>query len=306
MENVFKTLSLEERWKNSVHNRQPQKPDLVQSKKTLLQVTGQSLIANTLPSPLIEEPTLLESRERPFVNTSYRRAISLRNRLEQSTTLSSTNHLAQYFLSDQYTDYIKIKPFGIFNHNSTITLEDNAFIPNQGGLDSTPFIFNSLFFQGVVIKNGEITSISNTETPLSNILNYQGAIQVNGNYTSFTNVEQSIPTSQLQQDLNVTVTDPTSVNVIGFSQGLVQVPNGEIGSIAIVDSPGPTPSQGGKDATPFNYEPNRTPATPSVLRYAADRALAYFTLGCAGEVFGLARLGGSPPSLLRSSLNPPT
>jgi len=220
---------------------------------------------------------LLESRERPFVNTSYRTAISLRNRLEQSTALGSTNHLAQYFLSDQYTDYIKIKPFGTYNHNSTIVLEDGAFTPNQGESDATPFLFDSLFFQGVVIKNGEIVSVSNTETPLPNIINYQGAIQVNGNYTSFTNVEPSIPTSQLQQDINVVVPNPTDVNTIGFSQGLIQTSNCDVGSVVTIGDPVPTPAQGERDAVPFNYEPNRDPVTPSVLRYAADRALAYFT-----------------------------
>ncbi len=318
MANEFKTISLEERWKNSIHNRQPLPPQPVsqgssniilpeevsqgsvdlkipkrdpiqeqislkqipigpKKEPTTLKLTGQSLIANTIPNPVIVQAPLLESRERPFVNTDYRTAISLRNRLEQSTTLGSTNHLAQYFLSDQYADYIKVIPFGIFNHTSTIILEDGAFTPNQGGLDPTVFLFDSLLFQGVIVKNGEIVSIPNIETPLQNILNYQGAIQVNGNYVSFTNVEQSIPTSQLQQDLNVTVTNPADVNTIGFSQGLIQVPNGEIGSISIIDSPRPTPSQGGTSVLPFTYEPNRTPVNPSVLRYAADRALAYFT-----------------------------
>ena len=318
MENVFKTISLEERWRNSVYNRQPQKPQPVeqgsskvilpepvnqgsidikiptrfeveqdiQLKQTLqgpkkqpiqLKITGDSLLVNKIPSIPLPEYKPLDSFVRPFVNTKYRTAISLRNRLEQSTTLGSTNHLAQYFLSDKYADYIKVIPFGVYNHKSTIILDDGAFTPNQGGLDATPFLFESLFFQGVIIKNGEIVSISNTETPIQNILNYQGAIQINGNYFSFTNVELSIPTSELQQDLNVTVTEPKSPNMIGLSQGLVQLSNGVLGSIAILEDPGPTPAQGERDAIIFDFEPNRTPVTPSVLRYAADRALAYFT-----------------------------
>jgi hypothetical protein len=291
MANDFKTLSLEERWKNSVHNRQPQptqpvnqggvavplpqRPETQQSIQ--LKLTGQSLITNNLPSAIPSEVTPLESYERPFVNTKYRTAISLTDRLKQSTNLGSTNHLAQYFLSDQYTDYIKVIPFGTFNHTSTINLDDNTFTPTQGGLDASPFLFDSLFFQGVVVKNGEIVSISNTTSPTTNIINSQGAILVNGNYTSFTNVEPSIPTSQLQQDLNVQVSNPTDANAIGFSQGLVQTSNGEMGSITTIDDPNYTPTQGGTSVLPFTYEPNRTPVDPSVLRYAADRALAYFT-----------------------------
>jgi len=157
MAKLFKTISLEDRLRGSSYNELPHAPnpvnqgsiDLKQVDKgeklptAQLKLTPRRDEANSqiLKLTLVDrltksiEPLKVMSTKpisqiaRPFVNTKFRSAISLENRLKQ-TTLGSTAHLPQFFLSDIFTDYITIKPFGVFNHTSNIVLTQPTTLIN--------------------------------------------------------------------------------------------------------------------------------------------------------------------------------
>jgi len=196
MAKLFKTISLEERYNSSVHNELPAKVKAVNQGGILLQPAKpskelESALLKTLPNAVEQNSAILKGMVKgpesipPFVNTKFRSAISLADRLSQPK-IGSTTHLAQYFLSDVNTDYIKITPFGIFNHTSTTIIQPVKTNIAQGG--QNPIIFNPTLSQGLVYANGVASSFINVLVPTYDSLLLQGTFFGNGIYQSFTNI----------------------------------------------------------------------------------------------------------------------
>jgi hypothetical protein len=309
MAKLFKTISLEDRWKDSIYSRSPITPSTkdqgdIQLKQTpnaaeknsaiLKSLVGPDKI-NTIPTivPIIPKSNLAV----PFANTKYRSAINLEDRLKQPN-IGSTNHLAQYFLSDQHTNFIKIRPFEVLDHTSNTILNSVATNIAQG--DSGTLIPPSV----------PRTPTSNTiiNTPVADKITYQGVIISNGQYQSVVTPDTVTPLGGIAQSANITTTTPKSEASLGILQGMVidnagalkgpinvnetitlpkEIPSSIItatpvtipltvpASIAIVN-PKPTSDQGGTEGQPITFEPNRTSPTLNVLGYAADSGLALF------------------------------
>lgn len=174
----------------------------------------------------------------PYANTSFRSAINLADRLKQPVVVGTTTHLAQYFLSDQYTDYITITPFGIFNHTSDIKLNTPVISTNQGGTNPTPIVFapqhtsnvippipqaDSILKQGVVVSNSQFTSIINITTPIADTTLLQGVILDQNKQVSYITPELSAAAGALTRDPNIQTAVPISVQIISHIQGLVTI-----------------------------------------------------------------------------------
>ena len=309
MAKLFKTISLEDRWKDSIYSRSPitpatkdqgdtqlkQTPNAVEKNSAILKSLAGADKINTIPTivPITPKSNLAV----PFANTKFRSAINLEDRLKQPN-IGSTKHLAQYFLSDQHTDYIKIRPFEVLDHTSNTILNSVATDVAQG-------------------DSGTLTPPSTTRTPISNIVIntpvldktlYQGVVISNGQYQSVVTPDAVTPVGGIAQAANIITTTPKSQASIGVLQGMIidnagalkgpinvnetgilpkEIPSSIItatpatipltvpASIAIVN-PKPTSDQGGTDGQPITFEPNRTSPTLNVLGYVADSGLALF------------------------------
>ena len=333
MAKLFKTISLEERWKDSIYSKGPTLPHATKEIQTASlkiapdapkinsEILKQSLgtkTAKALPiiAPFITQP--ISKLAVPFANVKFRSVISLADRLKQPN-LGSTSHLPQFFLADQYTDYIKIKPTKTFEHTSTIVIQPplatvnqgsiiisspnatpaqgglNPVTPNatpaQGGLNPVIPTFNSTTAQGISYNNGLFSSFINISVPSYNSLLLQGTYLVGGNYESVTQI--TLTPQSIFQGPGTNPTAPLSQYSIAVLQGLILDQNNNLTSpivptipvtIAItipasikISDPVATPAQGGIDPTPIVFQPNRTTPILHVLKYAADRALAFFT-----------------------------
>ena len=206
MAKLLKTISLEDRLKNSIYNeiastmKMPNQGeiDLKQQERV---ADPQSIQLKQLPDPVIKNSNILKGilstrqsktittlgitkimsladASTPFVNTKFRSAISLSNRLKQ-TDLGSTTHLSQFFLSDIHTDYVKIKPFGVFNHTSTVEIRPLDGIVYQGGENPVIPSFNVNSAQGLLFSNGSYTSITQINVPAYDSLLLQGTVYSN-------------------------------------------------------------------------------------------------------------------------------
>jgi hypothetical protein len=195
MAKLFKTISLEERYNSSIHNELPAKVKAVNQGSILLQPAKpskelESALLKTLPNAVEQNNAILKGMIKgpasipPFVNTKFRSAISLADRLSQPK-IGSTSHLGEYFLSDVHTKYIKITPFGIFNHTSTTIIQPVKTNIAQGG--QNPIIFNPILSQGLIYANGVASSFINVLVPTYDSLLLQGTFFGNGVYQSFTN-----------------------------------------------------------------------------------------------------------------------
>jgi hypothetical protein len=318
MAKLFKTISLEDRWKGSTYSEGPILPQAIKDVQTAsLKITPEALKMNSellkqssgtkavkvLPTiiPFTTQP--ISKLAIPFTNTKFRSAISLVDRLKQPT-LGTTAHLPQYFLADQYTDYIKIKPTTVFEHTSTIVIQSPSTITNQGNItisspNATPAqgglnpvipTFNSTTAQGIIFSNGLFSSVINITVPSYNSLLLQGVYQQGSNYVSVANI--TLTPQSVFQGPGTDPTMPISQYSVTILQGLVFGQSNELVSpinpaipvtIPIVvpasitiTNPIATPIQGGVNPTPITFEPNRTAPILNVLRYAADRALAFF------------------------------
>lgn len=329
MAKLFKSISLEERWKNSIYNQGPMTPKSVEQGHIDLRPIKPLKDSPTaqlkkMPDVVEKNSALLKAMIKspakllPFVNTKFRSAISLADRLNQPK-LGSTTHLSQYFLSDIYTNYIKITPFGIFNHTSNITLRPFSFVPqqggqnpviaigqiNQGGTNPTAITFESMLHQGVFVSNGVYVSVINPTTSVladALIINPQTIISPSsGPDTNITNPQTAIGIVSTIRAIQLTqgmlynnryqlvsgIQPPTPITIS------LQIPP----SIIITNS-APTPKQGGKNPSyqifvpkqgyqssllsftrlsTFNPDPKSQTPILNVLKYEAQRALAYFT-----------------------------
>ena len=123
---------------------------------------------NDLEIKLIPEAATMPTSQ---VMSQFPNTINLGSRLTQPL-LGTTNHLSEYFLSDQYTNYINIKPFGVQNQISTvkittpnpvnqgsIQINTNLGIVNQGGTTITTPTYDSLLLEGTTLSNGVYLSL---------------------------------------------------------------------------------------------------------------------------------------------------
>lgn len=316
MAKLFKTISLEERLKASQYNELPSGPRPVNQgsseikpsipvpvseaamlkitpsredlQSQILKLTAQSKQVKTLPSIGEFQTRRLADLGIPFTNTKFRSAISLRNRLQQPG-LGSTTHLPQYFLSDQYTDYITIVLPRSVNQGST-TINTTILNVNQGsielgksrfdinaaqglvtinGVDFSHIrlgvqTFDPIRAQGLRLSNGILFSPTVTKPFVMNALLRQGTIFSNSVYSSFV-----IPTTpKASNDIARGGVVPSRVLTIVNQGGT------EVEEIVF------TPNQGSilLDVSGYlSFQPERKSPILNVLGYSADRLLATFT-----------------------------
>ena len=268
MAKLFQTISLEERLKNSSYNKLPEKPgpveqgnsnvrypqDLLKKEGYLLKLTPNAQKENSeiLKGYLTSKLT----PELPVIKTNFGIRISLEDRLKQRL-LGTTQHLAQYYLSDVYTDYIKIKPFGVYNHTSTLEIKPLGIFNHtstinidtpvasilQGGTNPTPFVFNSILAQGVKFSNNIYSSFTTilfprlvnqgpgTDPTLPPTLVNQGP-----------GVDYTLPPTIINQGPGTDPTNPASVLDIQLSQGLFVDIKGNLSSLVNTIFAAPNPA----------------------------------------------------------------
>lgn len=332
MAKLLKTISLEDRLKNSIYNeiastmKMPNQGeiDLKQQERV---ADPQSIQLKQLPDPVIKNSNILKgilsSKQSkaiptlgitkimsladaliPFVNTKFRSAISLSNRLKQ-TDLGSTTHLSQFFLSDIHTDFIKIKPFGVFNHTSTVEIRPLDGIVYQGGENPVIPSFNVNSAQGLLFSNGNYTSITQINIPAYDSLLLQGTVYSNSVYQSRVNITNSVPLNSIVQDANIFITpaigtdrltQDANINIplvppsVIYLQGVLLDSSNNQTSVSVIDSPknvvklvpssiiivtpNKTHEQGGVNPIPITFDPKINTPTLKVLAYEADRLLA--------------------------------
>lgn len=112
------------------------------------------------------------------VKSEFANNISLVDRLSQPN-LRTTNHLPEFFLSDTYTGFLKIKPFGVFEHTSNIKITTPSATNEQGGTDPTLPTLTTLTRQGVIVSNNVYKSIIDPKQPVGKIVTRQGVVESN-------------------------------------------------------------------------------------------------------------------------------
>jgi hypothetical protein len=213
MAKLFKTISLVERLQASEYTRGPIQPPSVVDQGSVdlkTQVKPRNvqaielkkiedarsrnaeiikLIQNTrpdyippIPSPLTTKP--LATFVIPKPNYKFAGTMQLEDRLRQFNRVESTRHLPHFFLSDTFTDYITITKFGIFNHESSVTVLPTNSTPEKIGTDVSVVEFDSLLRQGTRFTNGRYISTTPITRPTQTVLISQGTFFSNGAYIS--------------------------------------------------------------------------------------------------------------------------
>jgi hypothetical protein len=206
-----------------------------------------------LATPQVQLPTPSVQQGGTEVNANFANRISLSDRLQQSK-LGTTKHLAQYFLSDMFTNYIKIKPTKTLEHTSDVEIllpaqsvvqgglfpQTIAFSPQQGGELPKAARSSFLYSQAAIEKiNGvEVNSIKlSSLTPILDKTLQQGTFYQNAQF--FSSVQPEIPPFEMEQgsvdiqNLQTTPqqgstdsTTPVSVQSITTAQGTIII-NGQ-------------------------------------------------------------------------------
>ena len=139
-------------------------------------------------------PVIIKAKESipqgisPTIRLDFGNIISLQDRLKQ-VKLRTTNHLPQYFLSDVYANYIKIKPLAHIEHTSPIVVSLPKKTPPQGGLNPTIIKF-------IPVQGGTTITIKNF-----NALLKQGGVFANGSYFSFINIKKPKGIDEVSQGI---------------------------------------------------------------------------------------------------------
>lgn len=232
--------------------------------------------------------------------TNFGDQMSLEDRLKQIYQ-KTTRHLAQYFVTDMYTDYIKIKPVQPIEHISPITITlpiQNInqggvkptiirFVPNQGTVVLNLRSYDVLVKQGTFLSNGIYKSFTTTEVVKPNnffIAPGFGLIQIKFprrtvNQGSGTDAVIAIGPGAiiLRQGVIRTVGGLKSVITVTKSKlNLLTIPDIKIKAPAAITNEVPQ----GVVIIPFNSsDPNIGNKTVDIktLRYTADRLLAAVT-----------------------------
>ena len=204
-------------------------PDTRKRNEELLKAIQKARVQSPLPSIDQFATPLLTSFIIPKTQSKFGKTMQLEDRLKQSAKVENTNHLPHFYLSDTYTDYIKIKPLGIFDHNSDIVVPKFNFAGNRSGTEVYPFEFNALANQGASFSSGRYISNTITRTPPTSVLIAQGTFFTNGAFISQTTIGQTI-----------------SQDAILNGQGAV-FSNGSFTSIVNLNEPVEVQNQGGLD-----------------------------------------------------------
>lgn len=288
MAKLFGNIDIVQRLAASSYNRSPLQPQPVNQGSSNIRFSSavigkESIFVNT--TSYIDQFT--SNIVVPVINPLFRKTISLEDRLKQSS-LGSTNHLPQFFLSDVFTDYIKVKPFGIFEHTSDLIIAPFLFTPIQGATTPTPFSFSNT---GLITIQGVLQSTTQVVLPNPDVLTL----------FSPTIILPPEPGSLAQGGLNFTLAAPADSFAQGATNPTTSAPEGSFEqggtTIAITYSRAQTEQQvielhgstilpvtdfqnslqveqGSTTPTPFNFQPNRTSPTLNVLGYQLDRLLA--------------------------------
>ena len=312
---LFKTISLEERLAGSIYDIDPAKN--ANSKKEGVDLKANpnipgknaqilkrlSIGRNQQESPNLKRTKSLLSTQLgiPPTRSVFASSISLENRLKQ-TSVTSTQHLPQYFLSDLYTGYLTIKPFRtqatkLQNIGNLKTITIGGTVENQSQsilITTTPSTSVILVSQGTIDTVGSFTSLTPEQKPIGelNVLTSQGTFLRLGKYLSFTNpttpnnvVQGTVDIKKItvipNQGPGVIPNSVPSISTIARLQGLVvsdgilrgsAVPLAKpLPGIALENSPTP---QLAALADNVSLEDSPTPLL-NMLGYEADRALAF-------------------------------
>lgn len=263
MAKLFKTISLEERLKNSSYNNLPAIPkeinqgSFVPKEKAKNYTSAQETLLRKIPKVIQEGSIMLKKLisiadiknvipaintqqaiippTTPFLNTNFRSAISLANRLKQ-VTLGTTYGLGTYFLSDTYTNFLKIEP-------------------------ST---FNSLLLQGTFFSNGVYFSRTVIKNPIAIGDVNQGYIFQLDTPATQTEIAGS------QGGIGL-LNKPTSLFTLSLLQGLIFSNGQTVSNITPLDSK----AEGTLTTNP--YTDIRRPAELDSTRTPSDQNLRYPT-----------------------------
>ena len=240
------------------------------------------------------------------VNTNFTNKISLANRLNQSS-LGTTKHLPEYFLSDLQVGIINIKKFGVYEHTSDVKITYTKNPINQGGISPTIITFNPtqgsttivpvtadyLLRQGTALENGRYVSLIKLTKPTSVGSVIQGFATItlpsqNINQGPGTNIIYSIDTraigirqgliwNGLQFQSVITIKNPVQIDPLIPSQ--IKIDYGYYIK-AFIRLDGTIGNQSTYEAELVRqFDENIRDKTQAikVLRYTADRSVAFFT-----------------------------
>jgi len=317
MAKLFKTISLEDRYKDSRFNNAPVKPKFVVQGTVVLQAIKstkefESILLKSLPSAQEKNSIILKSikgniditKKAPTISLVFRSPIGLVDRIKQPYT----NPIAQspaIGLSDLYNNLIKITPFGILNQISKVVVKPATTILSQGLSYITVNIptYDSLLLQGTFFNSGAYYSnivpiISITSQQLS-----QGTTQALSTPVLAASVLLAQGTT-LQGGSITTVQPSSSTNVILLKYGnywflnqlqitrplefltqsedvKLQKPRNLIKLVNVgIYAPNKVLKQGTiniRNRFPTRFQPKREGPVLRLLGYAADRTLAYFS-----------------------------
>jgi hypothetical protein len=317
MAKLFKTISLEDRYKDSRFNNAPVKPKFVVQGTVVLQAIKstkefESILLKSLPSAQEKNSIILKSikgnidvtKKAPTISLVFRSPIGLVDRIKQPYT----NPIAQspaIGLSDLYNNLIKITPFGILNQISKVVVKPATTILSQGLSYITVNIptYDSLLLQGTFFNSGAYYSnivpiISITSQQLS-----QGTTQALSTPVLTASVLLAQGTT-LQGGSITTVQPSSSTNVILLKYGnywflnqlqitrplefltqsedvKLQKPRNLIKLVNVeIYAPNKVLKQGTiniRNNFPTRFQPKREGPILRLAGFAADRALAYFS-----------------------------
>jgi len=226
-----------------------------------------------------------------IVNKSFPSIISLEDRLNQSRVAGSTTGLPQFFLSDFYVGILPDIRYNFTPNQGSIVIQSLLFTPNQGSITITNIQFTP--------NQGEITITPFNYNPIQgdivislfNFIPNQGTVTINNVTTSFIGSlsfsfipnQGSVTITPYgfipNQDAQIVVTNPISVDQILIGQGVTLDLAGNLVSIivpqlitAVINQGSTTitipefiPEQGTVTLSETEFTPNQGSSTPDVI-----------------------------------------
>ncbi len=278
-----------------------------------------------LARPGVLTPSNTPSQGGQKINPGFAQQISLEDRLKQSG-LGTTKHLAQYFVTDVFTNIIKIKKPIEIPKDSLVSIglpsetrqqggevpRPILFVPIHGETDPRAVRYNLAEKQGI-IKLPDAYEISNiTITYPTNQINKslaQGTYYLNGKYFSITQTET--PPITLEQgtvEIKKVVTireqggtdpeKPISVGEVEIAQGIVTL-NGKARSQTSTMIPVPEVLQGDGITPTAAAEDNAFINGQSINL----RTVGYLSLGFGLRFLPVVVQGGQSPRNALSEAN---
>jgi len=317
MAKLFKTISLEDRYKDSRFNNAPVKPKFVIQGTVVLQAIKstkefESILLKSLPSAQEKNSIILKSikgnidvtKKAPTISLVFRSPIGLVDRIKQPHTKPIAQSPA-IGLSDLYNNLIKITPFGILNQISKVVVKPATTMLSQGLSYITVNIpsYDSLLLQGTFFNSGAyysnivpiisitsqqlsqgVTQTLSTPVLTASVLLAQGTTLQGG---SITTIQPSSSTNTILLKygtywfLNqLQITRP--LDFITQSEDVkLQKPRNLIKLVNVeIYAPNKVLKQGTiniRNRFPTRFQPKREGPILRLAVFAADRALAFFS-----------------------------